>query len=276
MSRTKLIFRRFSVSCFVGLLDGLLANMSYLVARSLMRDGSVIERLRQPSVRMSATTRFTLGCTVCSSMPQYQRKAVKARCLRPRFHATARSLSWSGQPGPNFAEQPLHIDRLGIEVGTPDLHAFVAIAGQGVGRQRNDRDCRRGWIGLDQQGRFPAVHLAQRDVHQDKIRHLARGHRNACRAVVSTTNREAVTLQAPRQHFPVDLIVFNKQDFMHWPLTAFDWQGNVGSVAGTRVAEANASPFCRPVSSGIRIVKRLPFPTSLSTKISPPISLQSF
>ena len=45
------------------------------------------------------------------------------------------------QAGPNFAEQPLHIDRLGIEIGTSDLDALVAIAGQRVGRQRNDWNC---------------------------------------------------------------------------------------------------------------------------------------
>ena len=45
------------------------------------------------------------------------------------------------QAGPNFAQQPLHIDRLGIEIGTSDLDALVAIAGQRVGRQRNDWNC---------------------------------------------------------------------------------------------------------------------------------------
>ena len=41
---------------------------------------------------------------------------------------------------PNFTQQPLHIDRLCIEIGAPDLDALGPIAGERVRCQRDDRD----------------------------------------------------------------------------------------------------------------------------------------
>ena len=116
----------------------------------------------------------------------------------------------------------------------------------------------------------------KRDIHQDQIRHFARGHRDAGGAVVRTTNLEAVTLQAPRQHVAVDLVVFDKKDLMHRRSPGIRCKSAESEIGDERRGDECIGLAPPGESAAARMVKRLPLPSSLSTRISPPISLQSF
>ncbi len=120
-----------------------------------------------------------------------------------------------GQKRPHLCQKSLQIHGLCVEIRAADLDTFGTVAGKRVGCQSDNRDGCSRRIGLDQLSRFPAVHFAQGDIHQDQMRVLARGHRDAGGAVMRTADVEAVPLQAPGKHVPVHFVVFNQQDLMH-------------------------------------------------------------
>jgi hypothetical protein len=102
----------------------------------------ILKTILNPIILKSARTRIGIAANMSAGL-------VSTSSARSSEHATMLGQKSADgafalvcrQAGPNFAEQPLHIDRLGIEIGTSDLDALVAIAGQRVGRQRNDWNC---------------------------------------------------------------------------------------------------------------------------------------
>src|SRR5689334_19064678 len=64
-------------------------------------------------------------------------------------------------------------------------------------------------------GRFPTVHLAERDVHQDDVGKDRARHLDALWAIDGALDFEAVPLQPPLQHVAIQLVVFHDQDLGH-------------------------------------------------------------
>ena len=81
--------------------------------------------------------------------------------------------------------------------------------------QRDDRYFSRSGIGLDQARGFPAVHIAECDVHEDQVGRLFGGHFHAAWSIDREAVRETLSLQAPPQHVAVHFIVFNEQNLRH-------------------------------------------------------------
>src|SRR5215470_18947227 len=76
----------------------------------------------------------------------------------------------------NFAQQPIKLHRLGIELLTSGGERLLALAGKRMGRQADDRHVARLGLALQAPCRFPAVDDRHLQVHQDKVRPL--GSRN--------------------------------------------------------------------------------------------------
>src|SRR6516225_5864447 len=93
----------------------------------------------------------------------------RSRLCRSLHHPSANQLA-------NFAQQPIKLHRLGIELFTSGGERLLALAGKRVGRQADDRDVARLGLALQAPCRFPAVDDRHLQVHQDKVRPL--GSRN--------------------------------------------------------------------------------------------------
>ena len=122
--------------------------LRFLLTHALPRDA--------PTIRLSRWSLHLQNLIAGIARPWNPGHAVGAGqrgCTKSGHGTFARSRR---QPRANFAEQTLHIHRLGIEVAAPDGHALLAVAGQGVRRQRDDRNCGCGRIGLDQSGSLPS------------------------------------------------------------------------------------------------------------------------
>jgi hypothetical protein len=64
-------------------------------------------------------------------------------------------------------------------------------------------------------GRFPSVHFAKRNIHQNNIGMFAFSHGDGRGAIDCATYRVATALQAPRQHFPTDFIILHQKNPGH-------------------------------------------------------------
>jgi hypothetical protein len=126
----------------------------------------------------------------------------------------SRSSRWSELPL-DLSEQTRKIDRLGIEVAATDLDAAATIAFERVGCQC-DYGRRRGrQVRSNEPCRFPPIHSAQRDVHQNQIRFGVAGQLHASRPILGTQNLVTSAAQTPTQHVAIGLVIFDKKDSMH-------------------------------------------------------------
>src|SRR5262249_36343502 len=147
---------------------GLVASTE--VRRSLLIGPLVPPRLlslrccqrRQPSD-------LILGQTVATVSPSIKPVSVNlrshARCAsRSLRHPSAKQLA-------NFAQQPIKLHRLGIELVTSGRERLLALAGS-AWADRPMTGMSRVWVALQAPCRFPAVDDRHLQVHQDKVRPL--------------------------------------------------------------------------------------------------------
>src|SRR6516165_9018861 len=201
------------------------------------------------------------GCIICPVRPL-------RRSLR-RMLATRASFA-SGEHPPQRRDQPLEFDRLGVELVASGAKRLLALAGERVRGERNDRDAAGLWIVLQSSRRLPAVDYRHFEIHQDDVGALAQRHRAALFAVRRRYNLElAQELEPHLEHVDVVLVVLDVEYFGH-------------DAASIPLSRTLASPDCGLMSSleplagaptrpGRRTVKTEPLPGSLATVTSPPI-----
>src|SRR6516162_6384209 len=201
------------------------------------------------------------GCIICPVRPL-------RRSLR-RMLATRASFA-SGEHPPQRRDQPLEFDRLGVELVASGRKRLLALAGERVRGERDDRDVARLWIVLQSSRRLPAVDDRHLEVHQDDVGALAQRHRTALLAIWRRHNVEiAQQLEPHLEHVDVVVVVLDVEHFGH-------------DAASIPLSRAPASPACGLISSleplagasmrpGRRTVKTEPLPGSLATVTSPPI-----
>src|SRR3712207_3217327 len=107
--------------------------------------------------------------------------------IRTRAELSAGSVD-SGAIAPaqealNLRDDGARLARLRQVPVAPDLHRLLAVGGEGVRRQRDDRDVLRRGIMLEDLRRLPPVDDGNRDVHQDEVRTFGPGFRDAFLAV---------------------------------------------------------------------------------------------
>src|SRR5262245_4115926 len=66
---------------------------------------------------------------------------------------------------PQRRDQPLEFDRLGVELVASGAKRLLALAGERVRGERNDRDVARLWIVLQSSRRLPAVDHRYFEIH---------------------------------------------------------------------------------------------------------------
>src|SRR5215469_16125454 len=201
------------------------------------------------------------GCIICPVRPL-------RRSLR-RMLATRASFASREHP-PQRRDQPLEFDRFGVELVASGAKRLLALAGERVRGERNDRDAARLWIVLQSSRRLSAVDYRHFEIHQDDVGALAQRHRAALFAVRRRYNLEiAQELEPHLEHVDVVLVVLDVEYFGH-------------DAASIPLSRAPASPACGLMSSleafagaptrpGRRTVKTEPLPGSLATVTSPPI-----
>src|SRR5215467_4563304 len=200
------------------------------------------------------------GCIICSGRPL-------RRSLR-RMLAAGASFASREYP-PQRRDQPLEFDRLGVELVASGRKRLLALAGERVRGERDDRDVARLWIILQSSRRLPAVDHRHFEIHQDDVGALAQRHRTALLAVRCRHDVEiAQQLEPHLEHVDVVVVVFDVEYFGH-------------DAASIPLSRALASPACGLMSSlellawppppGRRTVKTEPLPGSLATVTSPPI-----
>src|SRR5206468_3694825 len=147
---------------------------------------------------------------------------------------------------------------------------LLALAGERVRGERDDRDVARLWIVLQSARRLPAVDDRHFEIHQDDVGAFAERHRTALLAVRCCHNVEiAQQLEPHLEHVDVVVVVLDVEYFGH-------------DAASIPLSRAPASPACGLMSSleplagasmrpGRRTVKTEPLPGSLATVTSPPI-----
>ena len=108
---------------------------------------------------------------------------------------------------------------LGQIVIEPGLKAALAVAGEGVGCQRDHRyrggggECAgAAFGGADQADRFVAIHLGHLAVHQDQVKRLVRQTRNRLTSVFGHGYAAGGGFQHGGGNFTVDRIIFDQQD----------------------------------------------------------------
>src|SRR6266699_1624626 len=171
---------------------------------------------------------------------------------------------------PQRRHQPLEFDRLGIELVAAGAKRLLALAGERVRGERDDRDVARLRVLLQSPRRLPAVDHRHFQIHQDDVRALGERHGAALLPVLRRHNLEITQQLEPHlEHIDVVVIVLDVEHFVH-------------DAASIPLSRAVASPPCGLVSSvefvagalttpGRRTVKTEPLPGSLVTVTSPPI-----
>src|SRR6516225_9469447 len=200
------------------------------------------------------------GCIICSGRPL-------RRSLR-RMLAAGASFASREYP-PQRRDQPLEFDRLGVELVASGRKRLLALAGERVRGERDDRDVARLWIILQLSRRLPPVDHRHFQIHQDDVGALAQRHGAALLAILCRHNLEiAQQLESHLEHIDVVVVVLDVEYFGH-------------DAASIPLSRAVASPPCVIPSvefaagalptPGSRTVKTEPLPGSLATVTSPPI-----
>src|SRR6516164_8121505 len=210
---------------------------------------------------MGENESLSRGCIICPVRPL-------RRQLR-RMLAAGSSFASREYP-PQRRDQPLEFDRLGVELVASGRKRLLALAGERVRGERNDRDVACLWIVLQSSRRLPAVDDRHFEIHQDDVGALAQRHRAALLAVRCRHNVEiAQQLEPHLEHVDVVVVVLDVEYFGH-------------DAASIPLPRTLASPDCGlmpslallagvPTRPGRRTVKTEPLPGSLATVTPPPI-----
>src|SRR3546814_18302393 len=98
--------------------------------------------------------------------------------------------------------------RLGLEIHAADGDALAAVAFEGMGGEGDDGDVARSVLAQYLGRRFPSVHFAERDVHEDDVGLGALRELNPFGAAVRADGVIALPPSTPLEHVPIHLIVF--------------------------------------------------------------------
>src|SRR5215831_8240601 len=116
----------------------------------------------------------------------------------------------------NFAQQPIKLHRLGIELFTSGRERLLALAGKRVGRQADDRDVARLGLALQTPCRFPAVDDRHLQVHQDKVRPLGSRNLASFFAILGDQHFDLIGELKPHlEHVSAVLVVFDVENTEH-------------------------------------------------------------
>src|SRR6516162_8954171 len=133
----------------------------------------------------------------------------RSRLCRSLHHPSAGQLA-------NFAQQPIKLHRLGIELFTSGGERLLALAGKRVGRQADDRDVARLGLALQAPCRFPAVDDRHLQVHQDKVRPLGSRNLASFFAILGDQHFDLIGELKPHlEHVSVVLVVFDVENTEH-------------------------------------------------------------
>src|SRR5262245_27561541 len=121
------------------------------------------------------------------------------------------------QEGLNLRHQPLELHGFGLVVVATRFERFLAVAHHRMSGERDDRDVPRRVLRLEAARGFPPVDLRKIHVHQNQVRRFFLGGGDSAVAVERNHNAVASAFEAPGQHVPVHLVVFDQQDFRHGP-----------------------------------------------------------
>src|SRR5947209_19531775 len=83
----------------------------------------------------------------------------------------------------NLFQQAEQVYRLDVIIITAGIEGFLAVAGQGVRRQRNDGNGSGLWRTFELARRFPAVEHRQIQIHQNQVGTLGARHLDSLCAV---------------------------------------------------------------------------------------------
>src|SRR5262245_41784679 len=133
-----------------------------------------------------------------------------ARCAsRSLRHPSAKQLA-------NFAQQPIKLHRLSIELVTSGRERLLALAGKRMGRQADDRHVARLGVALQAPCRFPAVDDRHLQVHQDKVRPLGSRNLASFLAILGDQHFELISELKPHlEHVSAVLVVFDVENTEH-------------------------------------------------------------
>src|SRR6516165_6668493 len=133
----------------------------------------------------------------------------RSRLCRSLHHPSANQLA-------NFAQQPIKLHRLGIELFTSGGERLLALAGKRMGRQADDRDVARLGLALQAPCRFPAVDDRHLQVHQDKVRPLGSRNLASFFAILGDQHFDLIGELKPHlEHVSVVLVVFDVENTEH-------------------------------------------------------------
>jgi hypothetical protein len=116
-----------------------------------------------------------------------------------------------GQHPPDLGDQLVGQAGLGHERVAPGLPRAVGVAGQRVAGQRDDRDVAGPVVRLELARRLPAVHLRQREVHQDDVGQQRRRLLDGLHPVGGLGDPVAGELQVLGVHLPGVLVVLDDE-----------------------------------------------------------------
>src|ERR687888_794943 len=113
-----------------------------------------------------------------------------------------------------------------------------------MGRQGDNGDRLRLGRGFEPTRRFPAIQHGQTHIHQDQVGGFRVGQRHAFLAIDGNDDLVTPAPQAPRQHIPVQLVVFDYQDFRHASCSPSD-TGRNGSAYSERssISSQHSQPY---------------------------------
>src|SRR5262249_17429683 len=195
---------------------GLVASAE--VRRSLLIGSLVPPRLlslrcchrRQPSDLILGQTVFSRHGLALNKTGVRPPQNSHARCAsRSLRHPSAKQLA-------NFAQQPIKLHRLGIELVTSGRECLLALAGKRMGRQADDRHVPRLGVALQAPCRFPAVDDRHLQVHQDKVRPLGSRNLASFFAILGDQHFELIGELKPHlEHVTAVLVVFDVENTEH-------------------------------------------------------------
>src|SRR3546814_20967320 len=102
--------------------------------------------------------------------------------------------------------------RLGLEIHAADGDALAAVAFEGMGGEGDDGDVARSVLAQYLGRRFPSVHFAERDVHEDDVGLGALRELNPFGAADRAAGVIALPLETPMENVPINFIVFEDED----------------------------------------------------------------
>src|SRR5262245_58408144 len=122
----------------------------------------------------------------------------------------------AGEDAPQRRDQPIELDRLGVELVASGGERLLARAGERMRGERDDRNVARVRIALEAARGLPAVDARHFKVHQHDVRPLGGGHLAPLLAVLGGEHLELLEQLEPHlEHVDVVVVVFDLENLDH-------------------------------------------------------------